>query len=128
MVRVQGAERDLGGVPGDRDRKMGPQKHADIVRQAQNDFPGKGRRVELRMGERAAEPGKRISDLRPEDLGPGGGRHTGRGPFKQAVPRDVAQPRHGLADRGLGPVQPFPRLAQIALGHDRVEDDQQIEV
>jgi hypothetical protein len=65
---------------------------------------------------------------RPQGLGARRGLHALSLAHQQLVAQDLAQPAHGIADRRLGDAELVRRAREAALGHDLVEDAQQIEI
>ena len=58
----------------------------------------------------------------------GGRPHALRAAHEQLVLQALAQPREGIAERRLGEADAARRARHVALGHQRVEDDEQVEV
>ncbi|MPN10931.1 hypothetical protein SDC9_158228 [bioreactor metagenome] len=65
---------------------------------------------------------------RPQGLGTRRRLHALSLAHQQLVAQDLAQPAHGIADRRLGDAELVRRAREAALGHDLVEDAQQIEI
>lgn len=65
---------------------------------------------------------------RPQGLGARRGLHALSLAHQQLVAQDLAQPAHGIADRRLGDAELVRCAREAALGHDLIEDAQQIEI
>ena len=86
-------------------------------------------RLEVQV--RARDPAhlvQRLAQRLEQRQGLGGGRHAALRREQQRVLEDIAQPAELRADRGLAEAQPGGGLGDIALGQQRLERHEQVEV
>ncbi|MCY1437228.1 hypothetical protein D9M71_533820 [compost metagenome] len=105
------------------------QAELDIVGQADAEHRRAGRRVEVggaadRGGDGVQRRGEQGEDL----LRPRGRLHLPSAAHEQRVVEQAAQARQRGADRRLAEEQLFRRAGHAAFVHQRLEDDQQVEI
>ena len=125
--------RNTTATPGARVPQRGHQRWCQdelrIVGDADHELVARGRGLERpieldRRTHRVQRRGDRSGQLARQ----GGGLHARRGALEQVVLELEPQPRQGVARGGLGDAQPCRGAGDVALGIDRLEHPQQVEV
>lgn len=128
-VHAHGRDFHLGGFG--RERLHQRRHHGGFHEIAQADdeaLLGDLRLEALRVIEDGAELLQRFAQRVDQPLGQRRGHHLVALAFEQRVVEQVAQARQRMADRRLREVQLLGRLGDAALGVDRVQHDQQVQI
>ncbi len=82
----------------------------------------------LRLPQPLLQHGQRLTYRARQCLGPLGRHHLAPAHHEQGIVQRRTQPPQGMADGGLGEVQPLGGTSNVALLHQHVEHGEQVEV
>ncbi len=103
----------------------------DVVKVDRRDLQRRPRRGRIEIGRQRQCPRnvcQRAADGAGKFDRPRGRFHGAVAAQEERIAEQVSQPVQGLAHRGLAQPDPFGRPRDIALGHERIEGNQQVEV